>query len=209
MLSVPPARASSDSPARIACAALTSAWSPEPQSRFTVSAGASIGTPARRPTCRARYMASLLDCSALPKTTSSIRSAATPLRSSAPRAATAASSVAPTPASEPPCSVNGVRAPATTTTSSTNAPLRERAGARLRRSARLVDVEPAPGLAAVEARDRHLPEQRRRRVAGLLQLLVQDLGDVAGRVDPDEVEELERAHRMSAAEPHALVDVLL
>ena len=35
------------------CAPLTAAWIPEPHSRFTVSAGTSIGTPDFSPTCRA------------------------------------------------------------------------------------------------------------------------------------------------------------
>jgi hypothetical protein len=34
-------------------AALTTAWNPEPHSRFTVSAGVSMGRPAFRPTWRA------------------------------------------------------------------------------------------------------------------------------------------------------------
>lgn len=33
-------------------------WNPEPQSRFTVTAGTSLGIPARRPTCLAKNMAS-------------------------------------------------------------------------------------------------------------------------------------------------------
>lgn len=33
-------------------------WKPEPQSRLTVKAGISFGTPTRKPTCRAKYAAS-------------------------------------------------------------------------------------------------------------------------------------------------------
>ena len=45
MFSMPPARHSCASPARIECAADTTDWMPEPQMRLTVSAGFSIGTP--------------------------------------------------------------------------------------------------------------------------------------------------------------------
>ena len=41
------------SPSWICCAPLNTAWMPEPHSRFTVSAGTSIGTPALSPTWRA------------------------------------------------------------------------------------------------------------------------------------------------------------
>ena len=47
----PEARAS---PPRISWAAETRAWKPDPQSRFTVSAGTVTGRPARKPTCRAQ-----------------------------------------------------------------------------------------------------------------------------------------------------------
>ena len=53
MFSMPPASARRDSPRRIICAAETTDWMPEPQSRLTVSAGVSTGTPAFRPTWRA------------------------------------------------------------------------------------------------------------------------------------------------------------
>ena len=53
MDSIPPASTTSASPASIWCAAEITAWIPEPQSRFTVSAGTESGTRARRPTCRA------------------------------------------------------------------------------------------------------------------------------------------------------------
>ena len=39
---------------------------PDPHSRFTVSAGVSIGSPARNPTCRAPYKASPEVCCAFP-----------------------------------------------------------------------------------------------------------------------------------------------
>lgn len=75
MLSVPPASATDAWPSRISCAALTTAWKPEPQSRLTVSAGVAIGTPARSATWRARYAASRDVCTTLPKTTQSTCSA--------------------------------------------------------------------------------------------------------------------------------------
>ena len=53
MFSMPPARARRDSPSRMVCAAEITDWMPDPQSRFTVSAGTATGTPALRPTWRA------------------------------------------------------------------------------------------------------------------------------------------------------------
>ena len=53
MDSMPPASTMSASPASCRCAAEMTAWMPEPQSRFTVSAGTESGTPARSPTWRA------------------------------------------------------------------------------------------------------------------------------------------------------------
>ena len=69
MFSAPPATTTFDSPSLICCntptatvtidgyrtcAALTTAWKPEPQSRLTVSAAASTGTPDLRPMWRVR-----------------------------------------------------------------------------------------------------------------------------------------------------------
>jgi len=54
MFSVPPASTASASPSRICSAAEITAWNPDPHNRLTVIAGASIGTPAFKPTCRAR-----------------------------------------------------------------------------------------------------------------------------------------------------------
>ena len=53
MFSMPPATARRDSPSRIICAADTTDWMPEPQSRLTVSAGVSTGAPALSATWRA------------------------------------------------------------------------------------------------------------------------------------------------------------
>ncbi len=53
MFSMPPASTVVASPRRIRCAPCTIDSNPEPQSRLTVSAGTSFGTPAFRPTCRA------------------------------------------------------------------------------------------------------------------------------------------------------------
>src|SRR5439155_27002661 len=49
--------------------------------------------------------------------------------------------------------------------------------------------------------------QRRRRVALLAVLGEHDLDDLVGRVEPHEIEQGERAHRIVAAELHRLVDV--
>ena len=51
--STPPATNTSPSPAPIACAALFTAWRPEPHSRFTVCPATSTGSPARRAAMRA------------------------------------------------------------------------------------------------------------------------------------------------------------
>jgi hypothetical protein len=53
MFSIPPARIVVASPSSICSAALTTDWMPEPQRRFTVSAGTCFGMPALRPTWRA------------------------------------------------------------------------------------------------------------------------------------------------------------
>ena len=45
MFSMPPAIAQSMKPSQISCAAVATAWAPEPQTRFTVIAGTSTGTP--------------------------------------------------------------------------------------------------------------------------------------------------------------------
>src|SRR6185437_4262276 len=48
--SPPPTRHTSDSPNRISSAPLTMAWNPDPQRRFTVRPGVSLGQPARSAT---------------------------------------------------------------------------------------------------------------------------------------------------------------
>ena len=53
MFSMPPARMRLASPSSICSAALMIDWMPEPQRRFTVSAGTFFGTPALSPTWRA------------------------------------------------------------------------------------------------------------------------------------------------------------
>src|SRR5215213_4352644 len=70
-----------------------------------------------------------------------------------------------------------------------------------------VVVEASAGLAAVESGLDHALEERRRGEASLAELVEHDLGDVVGRVEPDEVEERERPHRVAAAELHAVVYV--
>ena len=59
----------------------------------------------------------------------------------------------------------------------------------------------------MEAGRHHPAEQRRRGEARLPVLVEHDLGDAHRRVQPDEVEQRERAHRVAAAELHAAVDV--
>src|SRR5450830_9478 len=71
----------------------------------------------------------------------------------------------------------------------------------------VVAVEAPPGLAAELAGEHHLLHKRRRRETFLAILVEHDLADVVGRVDPDEIEQRERTHRMGAAELHSAVDV--
>src|SRR5207244_1240670 len=58
------------------------------------------------------------------------------------------------------------------------------------------------------ARDQHALEKRRGRLARLAELLEHHLGDVHRGVEPDEVQERERAHGVATAELHRRVDVL-
>ena len=73
---------------------------------------------------------------------------------------------------------------------------------------RLVGVEAAAGLAAEHARGDHLLEDRRRRVQPVAALAVHRLEDLVRRVEADQVEQRQRAHRVAAAEAHRGVDVL-
>src|SRR5213078_47586 len=68
-------------------------------------------------------------------------------------------------------------------------------------------VEALAALPAVHAGQHHALEERRRGVALLAVLGEHDLGDLVGRIQPDEVEEGERPHGIAAAELHRLVDV--
>ena len=63
-------------------------------------------------------------------------------------------------------------------------------------------------LPAEEAGLRHAHEPRRRREARLAERLPEHLADVDVDVDPDQVDQRERANRPVRPEPHALVDVL-
>src|SRR5215471_8534463 len=71
-----------------------------------------------------------------------------------------------------------------------------------------VVVEPAARLASeISGRD-HLAQQGGRREARLLELVEHDVGDVQRRVQPDEIEQSERTHRVARPQHHADVDVL-
>ena len=72
----------------------------------------------------------------------------------------------------------------------------------------LVGVEAAPGLAAEQPGGDHLLEDRRRSVQPVAALPVHRVEDLVRRVEPDQVEQRERPHRVAAAEPHRRVDVL-
>src|SRR5436190_15190086 len=71
-----------------------------------------------------------------------------------------------------------------------------------------VVVEAAPGLAPVEPGGHHLAQRRRRGEAPLAVLVEHDVGDRLGRVEPDEVEQRERPHRVVGAGLHRGVDLL-
>jgi hypothetical protein len=77
-----------------------------------------------------------------------------------------------------------------------------------RRPGLVVGVEPAAGLAALEAGGVELAQVRTRREAGVVELGVDGLHDADERVDADEVGQGDRAHRQARAEPHGVVDVL-
>ena len=110
MLSMPPARTTSKSPARMSDSAKVSARIPEPQTRLIVSAGTSTPMPARRATWRAGFCPAP-PCSTWPKIVLSTSAADMPARSIAARAATVPRSTAVCVASAPPSLPNGVRAP--------------------------------------------------------------------------------------------------
>src|SRR5450759_4565985 len=74
---------------------------------------------------------------------------------------------------------------------------------------RLVVVEAAPALASQVPGGDHALEQRRRRVVADRVLLVEGVAHEQRGVETDVVEQLQRSHRVPAAELHALVDVLL
>src|SRR6266536_442007 len=72
----------------------------------------------------------------------------------------------------------------------------------------LVVVEPPAGLPAQEPRRHHPLQQGRGGVDRVLELVVQHAGDVQRGVQPDEVEQGQRAHRVGQPQVHGLVDVL-
>ena len=112
MLSTPPAMKTSPSPARIACAALATACSPDPHSRFTVCPGTSTGSPASSAAIRATLRLSSPAWLAQPRITSSIVFGSIPVFSRTALMGTAAKSSARTPANAPPCLPTGVRSAA-------------------------------------------------------------------------------------------------
>ncbi len=72
----------------------------------------------------------------------------------------------------------------------------------------LVGVETPAGLASEHAGGDELLEDGGRRVEPVPALLVHRVEDLVRRVEPDQVEERERTHRVAAAEPHRGIDVL-
>ncbi len=128
MLSWPPATMTSASPARIACAASITALSPDPHTLFTVNAGTLFGIPARIAACRAGFWPRPA-VRTLPRITSSMAVAGTPARRSASWIASAPSSGAENPVSEPWNLPIGVRqALAMTTSLKSYAPVSRQGG---------------------------------------------------------------------------------
>ena len=72
----------------------------------------------------------------------------------------------------------------------------------------LVGVEAPAGLAAEQPGGDHLLEDRRRGVQPVAALAVHRVEDLVRRVEPDQVEQGQRTHRVAAAEAHRGVDVL-
>src|SRR5688500_11509824 len=68
-------------------------------------------------------------------------------------------------------------------------------------------VKAFAALSSVHPGEHHALEEGRRRVALLAVLLEHDLRDVVGGVEPHEIEQRQRAHRIAAPELHGLVDV--
>ena len=100
MLSIPPARIRSASPARIAEAASMTARSPEPQTMLTVKALEVGGIPAPSATCRAGACPRPAERT-LPTIASSTSPGSIPARASASRAAITPSSIAERPERPP------------------------------------------------------------------------------------------------------------
>src|SRR3990172_554754 len=71
---------------------------------------------------------------------------------------------------------------------------------RLRRVGVRIVVKALAGFAPMPAGQDQPPQQTRRREARLAELFKQDVGDVAGRVEPDKIRQRKRTHGMSAAE---------
>lgn len=117
MLSAPPPMATSTSPSRMVCAALTTACRPEPHRRLTLNAGVSAGTPPSRAATRDRYMSRGSVLMTWPNTTWPTSSPPTCARASASRTTRAPSSHGATSFRLPPNVPTAVRTPLTTTTS--------------------------------------------------------------------------------------------
>ena len=116
MFSIPPATSTSASPARIACAASATVFSPEPQTLFTVVAGTVSGSPPRSAACRAGFWPRPADRT-LPISTSSTASGSTPARRTASAMTRAPRSTAGTDDSAPWKPPMGVRTALTMTAS--------------------------------------------------------------------------------------------
>src|SRR6185295_7073947 len=109
----PPAITRSASPVATARAASTTACSPEPHKRFTVTPGISTGRPASSALMRATLRLSSPAWLAQPKMASSIRAGSAPVRRTISAITVAPRSSGRTSASAPPCRPTGVRTAST------------------------------------------------------------------------------------------------
>src|ERR1700754_4383453 len=98
---MPPATATSPKPSQISCAADTTAWAPEPHTRFTVCDGTDTGTPPAIAAWRAGFIL-LPACTTLPITMEPSLPGSIPLRRAASRTTSPPRSVAGTSLRLPP-----------------------------------------------------------------------------------------------------------
>src|SRR5216684_2453823 len=71
-----------------------------------------------------------------------------------------------------------------------------------------VIIKPPSRLPPVPSRQHHALQQRRSRESPLLELLKHNLRNVIGRVEPHEIQQCQRPHRVTAAQLHRIINIL-